>query len=531
MKRFYETHNIDPITTECWLDKVLEDQGLEYKDGEIVEIPQENEDEMIRKALLEYFGEECDTATINGIYCYKIYDWLEKQGEQYVPSKELILNVWELGNIWKEITKGICNAEHGTQLDYILKHWNEGEHYTEWLEKQGKQKNKINSYKIIFEDVLALECAMKTIKRIEGGNELYEILVSLYNKIHNAYLIEKQDEQKDINPTLLEKEKMDSAFTKMMCKGKTALETIHEEKVDNANKVEPKFHEGDWIVNNDTKDVFLIKSINNGYCTLEDIKGNIISPCLPPCESRSHIWTIQDAKDGDVLLFEGYYNSIVLFQGIGINGKGHINYHCKCDLGNYLFGIQGDVAYLGTIEKSAERYHPATKEQRDLLFSKIHEAGYEWDEEKKELRQKESNRINEDERIRKMIINHLTQERGSLSNDEAAEAISWLEKQEQKPQVDDFDTELKENEDDRVKKELMEFLVGKRIISNDLEGINIDKTLTWLKKQGNKSSIYSQNKRKPSKEQIVALRWILNNIPYNKHKEEISKLLDQIKEL
>ena len=36
---------------------------------------------------------------------------------------------------------------------------------------------------------------------------------------------------------------------------------------------------------------------------------------------------------------------------------------------------------------------------------------------------------------------------------------------------------------------------------------------------------------KPSKEQIVALRWVLNNVPYNKHKEEISGLLDQIKEL
>ena len=36
----------------------------------------------------------------------------------------------------------------------------------------------------------------------------------------------------------------------------------------------------------------------------------------------------------------------------------------------------------------------------------------------------------EDERIRNLIINHLTQERGSLSNDEAAEAIAWLEKQE-----------------------------------------------------------------------------------------------------
>ena len=36
MKRFYKIHNIDPLTTKCWLDKVLEDQGLEYRDGEIV---------------------------------------------------------------------------------------------------------------------------------------------------------------------------------------------------------------------------------------------------------------------------------------------------------------------------------------------------------------------------------------------------------------------------------------------------------------------------------------------------------------
>jgi len=41
MERYYETHNIDCTTTECWLDKVLKDQGLEYKDGEIVEIEQE----------------------------------------------------------------------------------------------------------------------------------------------------------------------------------------------------------------------------------------------------------------------------------------------------------------------------------------------------------------------------------------------------------------------------------------------------------------------------------------------------------
>ena len=60
-----------------------------------------------------------------------------------------------------------------------------------WLEKQGER----NSYKITFEDALALECAMRTVKNTEGGNELYKMLDRLYNKLHNAYLAEKQGKQ------------------------------------------------------------------------------------------------------------------------------------------------------------------------------------------------------------------------------------------------------------------------------------------------------------------------------------------------
>ena len=45
MERYYEKIHIDPTTTKCWLDSVLEDQGLEYKDGEIVEIEQEQPSE------------------------------------------------------------------------------------------------------------------------------------------------------------------------------------------------------------------------------------------------------------------------------------------------------------------------------------------------------------------------------------------------------------------------------------------------------------------------------------------------------
>ena len=34
----------------------------------------------------------------------------------------------------------------------------------------------------------------------------------------------------------------------------------------------------------------------------------------------------------------------------------------------------------------AEGFTPATKEQRDFLFQKMKDAGYEWDEDKKELK-------------------------------------------------------------------------------------------------------------------------------------------------
>ena len=84
MKRFYKIHNIDPLTTKCWLDKVLEDQGLEYRDGEIVEIPQDSEDERIKKEILDLVS-----ISGNGNQFEEIKDWLEKLG--YKPQGKTAL--------------------------------------------------------------------------------------------------------------------------------------------------------------------------------------------------------------------------------------------------------------------------------------------------------------------------------------------------------------------------------------------------------------------------------------------------------
>ena len=140
---------------------------------------------------------------------------------------------------------------------------------------------------------------------------------------------------------------------------------------------EPKFHEGEWVVSNFTKDVFLIKRFNNGYCILEDTKGNTISPCLPPCESELHIWTIQDAKDGDVLISQ--YNKPFIYNG---------NYN-SFHVGSYC-GISVEDKFKIATEKchwtANTNIHPATKEQRVNRFAKIKEVDYKWNAAKKKLK-------------------------------------------------------------------------------------------------------------------------------------------------
>lgn len=141
-------------------------------------------------------------------------------------------------------------------------------------------------------------------------------------------------------------------------------------------KVEPKFKVGDWITNG--KCTWKIDSIDedmyyNNHCGI-DCGGDIKS-----IDEEYHLWTIQDAKDGDVLVCEDFgYTSLMLFESF-FNGRTSL--HCWYNSHTNNFHINTDVA----LRKDAN-IHLATKEQRDLLFQKIKEAGYEWDAVKKELK-------------------------------------------------------------------------------------------------------------------------------------------------
>lgn len=145
--------------------------------------------------------------------------------------------------------------------------------------------------------------------------------------------------------------------------------------------VKPLFKAGDWIVNNETKEVHRIVDYNEQYKIYKTEEDVIFSVTA---ENMWHKWTLLDAKKGDILSDE---TGIIIFRGIG--NKAYIDvvdYYVDYTYGNSSIRITEDNQYWGKVKSST--LIPATKEQKERLFKKLAEAGYEFDAEKKDLRKK-----------------------------------------------------------------------------------------------------------------------------------------------
>ena len=168
------------------------------------------------------------------------------------------------------------------------------------------------------------------------------------------------------------------------------------------DKVEPKFKVGDWVV------CYYHKSVNQ--ITQVEKLDEIFSYTLDNgahfsshFENDYHHWTIQDAKAGDVLVTPN--NNIFIFKEI--RNPYQVFDHC----GLYFDSLTVESSCVNGIfsEELPNDYKLATKEQRDLLFQYIKEAGYEWDDEKKELKkiEQKSNWSEEDEAHVKSLCKRL----------------------------------------------------------------------------------------------------------------------------
>lgn len=151
-----------------------------------------------------------------------------------------------------------------------------------------------------------------------------------------------------------------------------------------ANKVESKFKVGNWY--QCTKDFFgkgvTFDKNTAYYCAkegcLQDEYGCHIA-IVKDLYDNFKLWTIADAKDGDVLAYVTDEEDlwIMIFWSLYEPYEGHVHYHALL--------VNDEFSDKGTCCICINDLKPATKEQRDILFLKMKEEGYLWDEANKKL--------------------------------------------------------------------------------------------------------------------------------------------------
>lgn len=149
-----------------------------------------------------------------------------------------------------------------------------------------------------------------------------------------------------------------------------------------ADKDEPKFHEGEWITNGDyTWKIVEVKPLDY---ILQSQEGNIVDDTISHVDGQFHSFTIEDAKDGDVLCTYERGEPKIVFVLKGTPKKHYaLGYHCYY---NIMYPHFESDSEKGCLAPNYEDVKPATKEQRDALIKAMTNAGYTFDFEKKELK-------------------------------------------------------------------------------------------------------------------------------------------------
>ena len=166
------------------------------------------------------------------------------------------------------------------------------------------------------------------------------------------------------------------------------------------DKVEPKFKPGDWVVyyrNDHSREVLQIYDIRDDRYYFTD---NVhFSWSVKECDEKSHLWTIKDAKSGDILFHsDSASNGIFIFKEL-LKYEFSEKVICYCDYDSedhFCLGEHHTCCWT-----DAKILHPATKKQCDILFQKMKEAGYEWDANKKQLKKNEQKLAGEKESLLK----------------------------------------------------------------------------------------------------------------------------------
>ena len=281
-----------------------------------------------------------------------------------------------------------------------------------------------------------------------------------------------------------------------------------------AEKVEPNFHEGDWVVyNNDICQIVKREEGCNKLVTVFGIEKELVNERNL---STARLWTIEDAKNGDVLV--NWNNTVFIFKAIEDETvKFYIAYNEEWDA---IKTPSTKLSHLGLPEPQFE-FHPATKEQRDTLIKATTDAGYTFDFEKKELKKIVTPIFNIGDRVRYKghvcdgVITEITDTDYICRN--AKLPISTQDKLELVEQKSYWS-----EEDERIYQSIMDDTVQENQLN--------DKQTNWLRDI--KYRYFQQSKQEWSEGQMKVLDIAISlNRLCALEEAELRNLLEQLKQL
>jgi len=124
---------------------------------------------------------------------------------------------------------------------------------------------------------------------------------------------------------------------------------------------------------------YQIKNVTGHEYTLVGCDGSVITRPIQDVDKSASAFTIQDAKDGDVLYCESSGIEFIVMSK-GVNIYGNIDSYFRY---NSLNGFGVDIPYV--LSARQDDITPATKEQRDTLERAMTNAGYRWNKEELKL--------------------------------------------------------------------------------------------------------------------------------------------------
>ena len=232
-------------------------------------------------------------------------------------------------------------------------------------------------------------------------------------------------------------------------------------------------------------------------------------------------WTIQDAEDGDVLSYRNGQWISILKRRID---KDSFEYYTLWST------IHNDLTINdSTFSLLINSIYPATKEQRDLLFQKMHEAGYTFNFEKKELKkieQKPATWSEEDELYIRELESLVKQVWATAEHKNDKDTIHKMSDlsfflKTLKPQLKQEWSE----EDDKKRKGLIKGLEDRMGFGWASDPFSREEYISWLK------SLRHQSQWKPSEEQMEALDRAQAELCSTEYNKPICDLIDSLNKL